>query len=101
MRRKSSQGQAKSRRPNAKRRGRGQRSDTSAGAIGTTSRDKVRAYRARMHAKGLRLVQLWLPDIRTEAFAAEAQRQSRLAKASPFAAADQAWVDAMADWASD
>jgi hypothetical protein len=67
----------------------------------TTSRDKVRAYRKRMRAKGLRLVQIWLPDTRTPEFAAEAHRQSLRANASPFAAEDQAWVDSMADWNSD
>jgi hypothetical protein len=66
-----------------------------------TSRDKVRAYRKRMRAKGLRLVQMWLPDTRTPEFAAEAHRQSLRANASPFAAEDQAWVDSISDWNSD
>jgi len=66
-----------------------------------SSRDKVRAYRKRMRAKGLRLVQMWLPDTRTPEFAAEAHRQSLRANASPFAAEDQAWVDSMSDWNSD
>jgi len=67
----------------------------------STSRDKVRAYRKRMRAKGLRLVQMWLPDTRTPEFAAEAHRQSLRANASPFAAEDQAWVDSMSDWKAD
>ncbi len=66
-----------------------------------SSRDKVRAYRERMHAKGLRLVQVWLPDTRTAQFAAEAEHQSLLANRSPFAAEDQAWVDSMSDWTLD
>jgi hypothetical protein len=57
-----------------------------------SSRDKVRAYRKRMRAKGLRLVQMWIPDIH----AAEAHRQSLLANQSPFAAIDQSWADALA-----
>lgn len=67
----------------------------------SSSRDKVRAYRKRMRAKGLRLVQMWLPDTRTPEFAAEAHRQSLLANTSPFAAEDQAWVDSISDWNSD
>jgi hypothetical protein len=63
-----------------------------------SSRGKVSAYRARMRAKGYRLVQMWLPDTRTPEFAAEARRQSRLANASPLAASDQAWVESLADW---
>lgn len=66
-----------------------------------SSRDKVRAYRKRMRGKGLRLVQMWLPDTRTPEFAAEARRQSLLANASPTAAEDQAWVDSISDWNSD
>jgi hypothetical protein len=62
------------------------------------SREKVRAFRKRMRAKGLRLVQMWLPDTRTAKFAAEAKRQSRLANGSRFAAADQAWVDSLSNW---
>lgn len=62
-----------------------------------SSRDKVRAYRQRMRAKGLRLVQMWLPDTRTPEFAAEAHRQSLLANNSPFAVDDQAWVDSISD----
>jgi hypothetical protein len=60
-----------------------------------SSREKVRAYRERMRAKGLRLVQMWLPDTRTPEFAAEAHRQSLLANRSPSAREDQAWADAM------
>jgi Protein of unknown function (DUF3018) len=70
-------------------------------ARSNSSRDKVRAYRERMRAKGLRLVQMWLPDTRTAEFAAEAHRQSLLANNSPFAAEDQAWVDSMSDWKLD
>jgi hypothetical protein len=66
-----------------------------------SSREKVRAYRERMRAKGLRLVQMWFPETRTAEFAAEARRQSRLANASPFAAEDQAWVDAQSNWNTD
>lgn len=66
-----------------------------------TSREKVRAYRERMRKKGLRLIQMWVPDTRTAEFAAEAHRQSRLANASSFAAQDQAWVDAISDWKTD
>lgn len=59
------------------------------------SREKVQAHRARLRAKGLRPIQMWLPDTRTAEFAAEARRQCLLANSSPFAAEDQAWVDAM------
>ena len=41
-------------------------------------RVRVRAYRERLRRQGLRPVQVWLPDVRSRRFAAEARRQSRL-----------------------
>jgi hypothetical protein len=38
----------------------------------------MQAYRARLRRQGLRPVQVWLPDVRSRRFAAEARRQSRL-----------------------
>ncbi len=60
-----------------------------------SSRDKVRAHRARMRAQGLRQVTLWLPDTRTEEFRREAHRQSLLAAQSDHEAEDQAFIDAI------
>jgi Protein of unknown function (DUF3018) len=40
--------------------------------------DNVRRYRERMRAKGLRQIQLWVPDTRSPDFAAECRRQSLL-----------------------
>jgi hypothetical protein len=57
-----------------------------------SSRDKVRDYRARMRAKGMRLVQFWVPDTTSPGFRAEARRQSRLIAQSPHEAADQAFL---------
>ena len=65
-----------------------------------SSRDKVRAYRKRMRAKGMRLVQMWLPDTRTPEFAAEARRQSLRAATSATAQMDQAWIDSISWWNS-
>lgn len=44
----------------------------------TTAQEKMRSYRARLKAQGLRPIQIWVPDIRSPAFLAEAQRQSKL-----------------------
>jgi hypothetical protein len=43
----------------------------------------MRTYRARQRTRGLRLVQIWLPDVRSPRFLAEARRQSRLAARDP------------------
>jgi hypothetical protein len=60
-----------------------------------SSRDKVRAHRARLRAAGLRPVQIWIPDTRSAAFAREAHRQSVNLANSPTAAEDQAFIDAI------
>lgn len=56
-----------------------------------TSRDRTTRYRQTLRAKGLRPVQVWLPDTRTPEFAAEARRQCERINA-----ADRA--DGMMDW---
>ena len=60
-----------------------------------TSRDRTRAYRARMRQRGMRRIEIWVPDVRTPEFAAEAHRQSLLLNASPHAAEDQAFIDSI------
>ncbi|MHA7292443.1 antitoxin MazE family protein [Arthrobacter sp. HLT1-21] len=62
-------------------------------------RDRVREHRQRLREQGLRPLQLWVPDVRSLEFAAEAHRQSLLMAASEEEAKDQAFVDAVtADW---
>jgi hypothetical protein len=45
--------------------------------------ERMRGYRSRKQAAGLRLVQLWVPDTRSKRFAAECRRQCRLLKGDP------------------
>ena len=44
----------------------------------TAAAKRMSAYRQRMYAKGLRPVQIWLPDTRSEAFQNEYARQAAL-----------------------
>jgi len=60
-----------------------------------TSRAKVQAHRERLRAQGLRPIQIWVPDVRSPKFAAQASRQSRLVAVSPHAVEDQAFIDAL------
>jgi Protein of unknown function (DUF3018) len=69
-----------------------------ASGAAASSRDKVRDHRARMRAKGMKLVQLWVPDVRSAAFRAEAARQARAIAASPHEAEDQAFVDSISEF---
>jgi hypothetical protein len=63
-----------------------------------SSRDKVRAHRERLRRQGLRPIQIWVPDVRSPAFAAEAHRQSLAVANSPHAREDQDFIDAVSDW---
>jgi len=60
-----------------------------------SSRDKVRAHRKRLRARGLRPIQLWVPDTRTAAFKLEAHRQSQVVAQSQHAPRDQDFIDAV------
>ncbi len=64
----------------------------------TSSRYKVRAHRKRMRAKGMRLLQMWVPDTSTPEFKREARRQARAIANSPHEAEDQAFIDAISIW---
>jgi hypothetical protein len=61
------------------------------------SRDKVRQHRERLRRQGLRPIQIWVPDVRSPAFAAEARRQSVAVANSPHAKADQDFIDAVSE----
>lgn len=67
----------------------------------SSSQAKVRAYRERLRGLGLRPIQIWVPDVRSPEFAAEARRQSLIVAASPHEAADQAFIDAVSDRGED
>ena len=63
-----------------------------------SSRDKVRKYRDRLRAQGLRPVQIWVYDRRASGFATRAHRESLAAANSPTAAEDQGFVDAISEF---
>ena len=63
-----------------------------------SNREKVAAHRAKLRAQGLRPIQIWVPDVRSPEFAAEARRQSLLVAASPGEQEDLAFIDSLLDW---
>jgi len=63
-------------------------------------RERVTAHRARMRAQGLRPIQIWVPDVRSPDFAAEAQRHSALVAAADRTSGDMDFVEAVSDWDS-
>ncbi len=62
---------------------------------------KVREHRDRLRAQGLRPIQIWVPDVRAPSFRSEAHRQSLAVAASAYVAEDQAFIDAVSDWADE
>ena len=60
--------------------------------------ERMRRYRERMRAKGLRPVQIWLPDTSSGGFAKEMRRQSLLAAASATERETLDWMEAVYEW---
>jgi hypothetical protein len=65
------------------------------------SRTKVRQHRERLRARGLRPIQIWVPDVRAPSFRSEAHRQSLAVAASDHARENQAFIDAVSDWGGE
>ncbi len=65
------------------------------------NRRKVREHRQRLRAQGMRPIQVWVPDVHSPEFAAEARRQCLLANASPEGAEVQAFIDSVYEWPDD
>ncbi len=62
-------------------------------------KDRVREYRQRMRDQGYRPVQVWVPDVRSERFAAEAHRQAACVAAADADTDDQQFLEAVsAPW---
>jgi hypothetical protein len=62
------------------------------------SREKVRAHRERLRRRGLRPIQIWVPDVRSRKFTREARRQSLLVASDAVEREEQAFVDAISEW---
>jgi hypothetical protein len=62
-----------------------------------SSREKARAHRERLRRLGLRPIQIWVPDVRSRAFKAEAHRQSVAVAQSRYAQEDQDFIDAVSE----
>lgn len=62
-------------------------------------RDRVSEHRKRLRAQGLRPIQVWVPDVRSPAFADEARRQAIAVAQADARATDQEFVEAVsAPW---
>lgn len=63
----------------------------------TSSFTRVQKHRASLKARGMRPVQLWVPDTRSADFAAECRRQSALLEADPQEREILDWIEQVAD----
>lgn len=63
-----------------------------------SSKEKMRRHRAKRRAVGMKKIEIWVPDPSSPHFAAEAQRQSRLANGDPASEQTQQWVDEASAW---
>jgi hypothetical protein len=64
-----------------------------------SSKGKVRRYRDRLRRQGHRPIQIWVPDVRAPGFRTQAHLQSLAVAQSPQAEEDQAFIDAVSDFA--
>ncbi len=69
--------------------------------VKSRSREKVRAHRERLRRRGLRPIQIWVPDVRSSTFAREAHRQSQVVASDPRDREEQDFVDAISRWESE
>ena len=68
------------------------------GAPPGTAATRVEKHRKALRAAGLRPIQIWVPDVRSKKFVAEAHRQSVAVARSRHEREDQAFVDSISDW---
>lgn len=57
--------------------------------------ERVSKHRAALRRAGLRPIQIWVPDVRSKAFAAKARKQSLAVARSKHAFDDQEFIDAI------
>ena len=67
-------------------------------ATASSTRNKVARHRESLRSKGLRPIQIWVPDPRNPLFRAEAERQSRLLANAGEEAEVQAFLERVTDW---
>jgi hypothetical protein len=58
---------------------------------------RVQKHRAALKARGMRPVQIWVPDTRSADFVAECKRQSALLTADPAERETIEWLESVAD----
>lgn len=63
-----------------------------------STKDRVARHRAALREKGLRPIQIWVPDTRAEGFAEQAHRESVIAAADLQTRAVHDFIEDVTDW---
>jgi len=69
--------------------------------MGHTVNRRVAQHRARLRARGMRPLQIWVPDTSAPGFDEECHRQSLALAASRDSEEDQAFVDVVSQFPDD
>lgn len=67
--------------------------------MGSSSTRRAGDYRRRMRERGYRPVQVWVPDVRSERFAAEARREALALADADRSGDDMDFVEAISELA--
>jgi hypothetical protein len=59
--------------------------------------DRVRKHREQLRAEGLKPIQIWIPDTRSESFRRKCEQESLSLAADPQEAEILAWIAEVAD----
>jgi hypothetical protein len=65
--------------------------------MGATVTIRVRKHREQLRAEGLKPVQIWVPDTRSESFRRKCERESLSLGADPLEAETLDWIAEVAD----
>jgi hypothetical protein len=65
--------------------------------MGTAVTERVRKHREQLRAAGLKPVQIWVPDTRSESFRRKCEQESLSLAADPLEAETLAWIAEVAD----
>ncbi len=65
--------------------------------MASTTTERVRKHREALQAAGLKPVQIWIPDTRSESFRRQCEQESLLLAGDPAEAEMMAWIAEVAD----
>ena len=66
-------------------------------AMGSAVTERVRKHRQQLRAEGLKPVQIWIPDTRSESFRRKCERESLSLADNPLEDETLAWIAEIAD----